>query len=119
VWEAAPAGQAATTATVEQALERVIRSEDSHLSEVWETATPPQRLCMLALAEEPTRSPYSASYHERHELPRNPSLQTALEALLRREIVGRNHEGEYVVVEPFLVEWLRREEGRGGVPRRG
>jgi hypothetical protein len=74
---------------------------------------------MLALADESTRSIYGAPYHERHELPGNPSLQTALEALLRREVVGRNRDGEYVVVEPFLVEWLGREERRGGVPRVG
>jgi AAA+ ATPase superfamily predicted ATPase len=117
VWEAASAGQGATIESVEQALERVIRSEDSHLSQVWESATPPQRLLMLALAEEPTPSPYAAAYHERHELPNNPSLQTALDALIRREIVGRDHREEYVVVEPFLVEWLRREQQRGGVPR--
>jgi AAA+ ATPase superfamily predicted ATPase len=119
VWEAAPAGAEATVATVEQALEHVIRSEDNHLSQIWESATPPQRLLMLALADEPTPSIYGAPYHERHELPGNPSLQTALEALLRREVVGRNRDGEYVVVEPFLVEWLGREEGRGGVPRVG
>jgi hypothetical protein len=119
VWEAASADHEATIATVEQALERVIRSEDNHLSQIWESATPPQRLLMLALAEEPTASPYAAAYHERHELPSNPSRQTALDALLRREIVGRAHGEEYAVVEPFLVEWLRREQARGGVPRVG
>ena len=118
VWEATAEGAQATAETVEQALERVIRSEDGHLSELWQSAAPSQRVLMVALAQEPTPSPYAASYHERHELPRNPSLQTALDALLRRDVVARQDGDDYVVVEPFLVEWLRREQQRGGIPRR-
>jgi hypothetical protein len=112
VWEAAGEGEA-SVATVERALERVTRSEDSHLAEVWESATPPQRLLMVALAEEPTASPYASEYHERHELPGNPSLQRALEALQRREVIGRAEGGDYVLVEPFLADWLEREQQRG------
>lgn len=116
-WEAVPLEGTADAEVVERALERVIRSEDTHLSEIWESATPPQRLVMAALAVEPARSPYSAGYQERHELPRNPSLQTALEALIRRDVVARDNDGDYVLAEPFLVEWLAREERRGGMPR--
>ena len=66
---------------------------------------------MLALADEPTRSVYSADYHERHELPATPTLQTALAGLIRKEIVGRGEEREYRIIEPFLSEWLLREQG--------
>jgi hypothetical protein len=72
VWEAAPAGQAATTATVEQALERVVRSEDSHLPEVWETATRRSACACWHSPRSRRGLPTQASYHERHELPRNP-----------------------------------------------
>jgi hypothetical protein len=65
---------------------------------------------MLALADEPTSSLYSAAYHERHELPANPTLQTALAGLIRKEIAGRNADGEYRVIEPFLAEWLTHEQ---------
>jgi predicted transcriptional regulator len=65
---------------------------------------------MLALADEPTRSIYSAGYHARHELPANPTLQTALAGLTKKEIVARNEEGEHCVIEPFFAEWLQREQ---------
>jgi uncharacterized protein len=117
VWEASTGAHRATAETVEIGLERVIRSEDSHLSELWESATPPQRLLIVALAEEPTGSPYAAEYHERHELPPAPTLQRALEALKRREIAGRGGDGAYVLVEPFLAEWVRREQRRSGIAR--
>ena len=66
---------------------------------------------LLALADEPTRSVYSADYHERHELPATPTLQTALAGLIQKEIVGRGEEREYRIIEPFLSEWLLREQG--------
>ncbi|MDE3133837.1 MAG: hypothetical protein KGL15_07220 [Acidobacteriota bacterium] len=64
---------------------------------------------MLALAAEPTAGPYAGAYHERHELPTNPTLQTALAALRKKEIVGVDADGRYRVIEPFLSDWLARE----------
>jgi hypothetical protein len=111
-WELVPEGEEATVATVDDALGNVIRSEHNHLVALWEGASPRQRLVMLALAEEPTRSIYALEYRERHELPPNPTLQTALGALLARELVGHDSSGQLVIIEPFLAEWLGREERR-------
>jgi hypothetical protein len=111
VWEMVPPGNEATVDLLDEALGNVIRSEHNHLAQLWDNASPQQRLVILALGVEPTRSIYSARYQERHDLPRNPSLQKALDALTMREIVGRDESGEYAIVEPFLAEWLRREQG--------
>jgi uncharacterized protein len=108
LWELVAPGNEATAAKVEEALANVIRSESNHLSQLWDDATAQQRLVMLALAAEPTASIYSAAYHERHELPANPSLQRALGALIAKEIAGRNTAGEYAIAEPFLADWLLR-----------
>jgi hypothetical protein len=110
VWELVPARGEANAADVEEALARVIRSEHNHFAQLWDDAPRPQRLLLLALAEEPTRSVYAAEYHERHELPATPTLQTALAGLIRKELVGRAEGGEYRVIEPFLAEWLLREQ---------
>jgi hypothetical protein len=110
VWELVPAGGEASVAELEEALGRVLRSEHNHFARLWDDAPHPQRLLMLALADEPTRSIYSAGYHARHELPANPTLQTALAGLTKKEIVARNEEGEHCVIEPFFAEWLQREQ---------
>jgi hypothetical protein len=112
-WELVPAAGEATRSTLDEATVRVLRSEHNHLSQIWDEAPRPQRLLMLALAEEPTESIYAVSYHERHELPATPTLQTALNGLVRKEIVGRVPPGGYQIVEPFLAEWLRREHSIG------
>jgi hypothetical protein len=108
VWELVPAGGEADVVAVEDALARVLRAEHNHFARIWDDASHPQRLVMLAIAEAPTRSPYSADYHSRHELPANPTLQTALGSLVRREIVAQSEAREYRIVEPFLDEWLTR-----------
>jgi hypothetical protein len=110
VWELVPSGGEATVTEIEEALGRVLRSEHNHFAQLWDDAPLPQRLLMLALADEPTAAIYSAGYHARHELPATPTLQTALAGLTKKEIVGRNHEGEYCVVEPFLAEWLKHDQ---------
>ena len=89
---------------------RVLRSESNHFSQIWDDAPHPQRLLLLALAAEPTRGVYSADYHSRHELPAAPTLQTALRGLQRKELAGRNADGEHCIIEPFLAEWLLREQ---------
>jgi uncharacterized protein len=115
VWELLPSGGEAAVAEVEEALGRVLRSEHNHFVQLWDEAPHPQRLLMLALADEPARSVYSADYHARHELPANPTLQVALAGLIKKEIVGSNDENDYCVIEPFFAAWLQREQRDYGV----
>ncbi len=110
LWEIVAPGEQATVADLENAVARVLRSENNHFAALWDEASHPQRLLMLALADEPSASVYSRAYHERHELPATPTLQTALRSLLTKEIVGTDADGDYRIVEPFLAEWLRREQ---------
>ncbi|HEY7148414.1 MAG TPA: ATP-binding protein [Gaiellaceae bacterium] len=114
-WELVPAGGAVTLEVVDEALARVLRSEHNHLAQVWDDAPHPQRLLLIALMEEPTGSVYSAAYHERHELPANPTLQNALAGLIRKELVGRTDGREYRIIEPFLAQWIEREQTDYGV----
>ncbi|HEV8602041.1 MAG TPA: ATP-binding protein [Gaiellaceae bacterium] len=116
-WELAPAGGEVTAAEVNEALTRVLRSEHNHFAQLWDDAPHSQRLLMLALGEEPTAGVYASEYHSRRELPGNPTLQIALSALIKKEIVGRNGEGDLCIIEPFLAEWLEREQSDYGVAR--
>lgn len=110
VWELTPANAEATIEDVEEALARVLRSEHNHLAQLWDEAPQAQRQLMLALAKEPSPGIYSSDYQARHGLPPNPTLQTALAGLTKKEIVGRNGEGNYCIIEPFMAEWLEREQ---------
>jgi hypothetical protein len=113
VWQLVPSGHHAFPDDVESALDQVLRSEHNHFARIWDEAPPAQRLLMLALAEEPADAVYSAAYRDRHELPGPSTVGIALQALEKKELAGRAPDGARCLVEPFLAEWLRREQMLG------
>ena len=110
LWEATPAGETADSGRLERALTALLRSEHAHFSLLWSRAAAAQRQVLQALAEEQPARPLSSPYRERHALPPTPSVQTALNALIDAELVVRIARGEYRIAEPFLAEWIARNE---------
>jgi uncharacterized protein len=110
LWDLVPTGHFARLGDVETALGQVLRSEHNHFAKLWDDAPHAQRLVMLALAEEPTASLYSADYAERHDLPPKPALQRAIGALVTKEIAARDAGRVYRIVEPFFADWLLSEQ---------
>jgi hypothetical protein len=108
LWEGTPEGEEATPGRLELALTGVLRSEHAHFTLVWDRAPRVQRLLLQALATEPGR-PLSGDYRNRHRLPGPSSVQRALQALVTQELVARE-EGVHRIAEPFLAEWIRRNE---------
>ncbi|HSZ04244.1 MAG TPA: hypothetical protein VK778_03475 [Solirubrobacteraceae bacterium] len=104
LWQDTPAGATATAEQVIEAVVRVLNSEHAHFSLVWQDASAHQRLLLRALAEEPGH-PISADYRRRHALPGASSVQRALGALEKAELVGRRR-GEAWISEPFLAQWV-------------
>ena len=97
-------------ATSNRRSSRSLRSEHNHFAKLWDDAPRAQRLVLLALADEPTRSLYAAEYAERHDLPAKPALQRAIGALVTKEVVARDESRVYRIVEPFFADWLLSEQ---------
>jgi len=108
LWAATPPGEQAGLIRVQRALEAALRSENAHFGLLWDSLSAAQRLVLLALAKEQPAHPLTSDYQHRHSLPPTPTVQTALTALVRGELVTRRRRGEYTIAEPFLAEWLRR-----------
>jgi uncharacterized protein len=108
LWQTTPPGDTATPERFELSLSELLRSEHAHFSLVWERASAAQRLVLQALAREPG-SPLGADYRRRHGLPAASSVQRALDYLERQELVARDR-GAARIAEPFLGEWIRRNE---------
>ncbi len=111
LWEGIPAGGEADEPELARAVDDVLRSEHAHFSLLWSRASGAQRRVLQTLAaEQPGRS-LSTDYRERHPLPAVPTVQTALKALGAQELVERVERGVYRISEPFLAEWINRNEG--------
>jgi uncharacterized protein len=107
LWEETVKGRRAGPAEYERALADVLRAENAHFELIWDQASTVQRLTLQALAQERGR-PLSGDYRRRHKLPGASTVQRALQALTRNELVTRS-DGEYGIAEPFLADWLRRQ----------
>ena len=110
LWEATPPGEIAGLSTIGAALDATLRSEHSHFSLIWEGVSSAQKRVLQALAQESPGRPLSSDYQRRHALPTTPTIQGALVALERAELVRRTRRGEYAIAEPFLTEWVQRYE---------
>jgi hypothetical protein len=105
LWQLTPEGEAADLARMQAALGGVLRSENAHFSTVWDHASAQQRLLLQALAVEPGHA-LAADYRRRHDLPSPSTVQSAVTALERQELVA-NQRGDVRIVEPFLADWVR------------
>jgi hypothetical protein len=106
LWQEAPVRGVATPAHVDAAVQRVVRSEHAHFGRIWEKAPRGQRVLLQALASGPGR-PFSEDFRRAHGLPSMATVQTALDALVRDELVAREPDGRHAIAEPFLAEWIR------------
>ena len=80
-----------------------------HELEAWQRANATAFLVSGIATAEPGR-PYAGEYRLRHNLPAPSSVQRAIEALVGDELIGRDEDGEFRIVEPFLAEWIIRNE---------
>ena len=105
LWQLTAEGESADLARLGAAVEGVLRSENAHFATVWDHASAQQRVLLQALAAEPGRA-LTTDYRRRHDLPSPSTVQSAVTALERQELV-RNDGGDVRIVEPFLSEWVR------------
>ncbi len=106
LWQALEEGDAGGVDHVDEALADVLRSEHAHFTLVWGRASGAQRRLLEALAEQPGH-PLSAPYRRRFALPGPSTVQKALQALERDELIARDG-GRIEIAEPFLGEWVQR-----------
>jgi hypothetical protein len=109
LWEVTPSGATANVRRFDEALSRVLRSENAHFTRIWERASKAQRLTLEALANEPGRPALSSAYRRTHDLPGTSTVQRALQALTEDELAERSGHG-YRIAEPFLAEWIVRND---------
>src|SRR5688572_30134682 len=89
-------------------LTRLLGEQQTVFEESWQRLTLPQRAVLRALVLEEGRELMSADVRARHRLPGTSTVQAALAALLRQDIVTKDH-GRYVAVDSLYREWVARK----------
>ena len=106
-----------TSTASQAALEGVLRSENAHFATVWDHASAQQRVLLQALAAEPGRA-LTTDYRRRHDLPSPSTVQSAVTALERQELVAQrarrraDRRALPLGVGPRALRRARRARGR-------
>ena len=97
----------ATLDDLHGALRRLLAEQQTMFEALWQRLTLPQRAVLRAVVLQDGRELLSADVRERHRLGGASSVQTALGALLRDDVITRD-ENRYTVVDSMLKEWVAR-----------
>jgi hypothetical protein len=89
-------------------LTRLLGEQHMVFEESWQRLTLPQRAVLRALVLEDGRELMSVDVRTRHRLPGTSTIQAALAALLRQDIIARDA-GRYVTVDSLYREWVARK----------
>jgi hypothetical protein len=88
-------------------LSRLLNQQHMVFEESWQRLTLAQRAVLRAIVLESGRELLSADVRSRHRLPGASSVQSALGALVRQDIVMKD-QGRYLVNDSLYREWLAR-----------
>ena len=90
-----------------QALRRLLAEQDTMFEALWQRLTLAQRAALRAVVMEEGLELLSSDVRTRHRLGGPSTMQAALAALLRDDVVNRDG-NRYVVVDSLLREWVAR-----------
>jgi hypothetical protein len=98
----------ATLDDLHQTLRRMLAEQQTMFEATWQRLTLPQRAVLRAVVLEKGTELLSADVRTRHRLGGPSTVQTALAALVRDDVVTREPDG-YAVVDSLLREWVARQ----------
>jgi hypothetical protein len=92
-----------------ETLHRLLAEQATLFEAIWQRLTLAQRAVLRAVVLERGVGILSADIRARHRLGGASSVQTALAALQRLDIIAREDAGRYVVVDSLMREWVARK----------
>jgi uncharacterized protein len=97
----------ATLDDLHRALKRLLTEQQTIFEALWQRLTLAQRAALRAVVIENGQELLSADTRDRHRLGGASTVQTALAALVRDDVISREA-ARYVVVDSLLREWVAR-----------
>ena len=103
----AGSGKRATLDHLHQALSRLLSEQETMFEAIWQRLTLAQRAVLRAVVIESGHSVLSEDVRTRHRLGGTSTVQAALNALVRDDVISRDGK-RYTVVDSLLREWVAR-----------
>jgi uncharacterized protein len=90
-------------------LRRLLDEQDTLFEAMWQRLTLAQRATLRAVVVEQGREILGADTRTRHRLGGASSVQAGLAALVRHDLIAREPDGRYLVVDSLMREWVARK----------
>jgi hypothetical protein len=90
-------------------LHRLLAEQDTLFEATWQRLTLAQRAVLRAVVVERGLEMLGGDLRARHRLGGASSVQAALSALQRLDLVARIEDGRYVVIDSLMREWVARK----------
>lgn len=90
---------------VRNAYNILLTMETADFEGIWSGLTLIQKSLLKAISKEPTSSPYSREFLERHRLSIG-GTQKAMKVLLSRDLIEKDNENRYRLTDPVMAAWL-------------
>jgi hypothetical protein len=85
----------------------VARQDSPHFELLWHTASPQQKLLLMALSKEPDAKPFSRDFQIAHGIGPSSSIKASLDSLVKKGILRRGKNGSYQFSDAFMLYWIR------------
>jgi hypothetical protein len=110
-WDDAVAGRRRRVALedLHATLRRLLAEQDTLFEAVWQRLTLAQRAALRAVVLEHGEELFSSDIRTRHRLGGASSVQASLAALQREDLVTREDDGRYAVIDSLMREWVARQ----------
>jgi hypothetical protein len=108
-WDEVRAGgrRRVTLDDLHQTLRRLLSAQETMFEALWQRLTLSQRAVLRAVVLENGRELLSGDVRERHRLGGPSTVQAALSALIRDDLISRDQH-QYTVVDSLMREWVAR-----------
>lgn len=111
-WELCAPADKVDAETIESAVELLLDRETYAYSALWESLTSAQRRTLIGLASEPEGAQvYGAGFIRAHHLQSASTVQSAVRALLDRDLIDREN-GSFLILDRFFRLWICRNTHR-------
>jgi uncharacterized protein len=109
-WDDVQRGRRKTAGLEElhETLHRLLAEHETFFETIWQRLTLGQRAVLRAVVIEHGVEILSSDTRSRYRLGVASSVQAALGALLKQDIIAREDDGRYVVIDSLMREWVAR-----------
>ncbi len=94
---------------VHATLRRLLAEQEVFFETIWQRLTLAQRAALRAVVIERGAAILGGDVRSRHRLGGASSVQTSLAALQRLDVIAREDDGRYAVVDSLMREWVARK----------